>query len=1323
MGAEATAIQAVESICGSLSLIACIGMLIKISNQKSANFTSPLLLALFSFILVLSLMLIVGRAGLSNAGFCGFQGFMIEWMYMCIMLWDMLMSYLMYTWIVKRQHPKRMDKILHKNLIAVVVVALVVTIIVAGTDSIAEAYIWCWIGQRNWLARLFGFELFLIIAWFSNCAMLWSVRSSLQSRMKRATFHEKITALLESGKDGSIQTKLIVYLVIFTIVWFFVLLNRLAETLSNDTFFPTALLQSIFVSLQGFLYAFVYSGLVKCVFCRPRHYQKPVKVFLKDSALSDADYREEMVDPTPQNMALVTKAAKQFTPKKYSIFSTTFNMGEAPLSKMEQNVKDWILPGHDVYAIGVQECMDLASVRVAIQRHLGGPEKYQMYGIAIGSDTKSLGFHGFIALTVLVKTSELMEGNIQVTVPAKGAMATGADLIVTTAQNKGAVGIPLQIHDTSIGFVTCHLPSDSKGKSKLTKRNASAHAILKEVTLAPEDLGFDLHLQHDHVLVFGDLNYRMDTDGDGGGVNSLTGVTVACGVEKQGYGDDPNWITRKFNLLRHNSDPLFPTIQEIKLIHTSKSQAHGAWKSVLRADELRSIMDDGDAFFGFEEPMPAFPPSYKRRKYGDADCGDYTSFDTVIKGYSNTGYVENLLSVGSVRQKKSASMKLMKGINKHFRGSSNKRNQSSTTGESALTASALAEMGRNSLTEKPRPSEDEDSDGGGSSGKQTDGPATAAASDARSVRSNSTVNLEDYEEDFVPEKEDPSKLRPPSYTDRVLVHSLPDRRDRVTVQAYDSCDLVRVSDHRPVAMTLLLEVNSNVFYKESAQSDAHANVHEHSHAKEPQFELYELLISDFSVTLVDLLYVEDEDDDEEDGAAAGTGDAATTSSDEAIAGENPITGSAAWTGRPSDAASSSSSVSTSVAARFGGENAAVNPLHHPRSGLSRPGSTAMRSNLPFARITEDDEAATSTRAADTTTADEDGAVSQSSAVGAPAAEAAPSERGSILKKTRSGRIRFSDIDEAADSSATTATPTGAEDGGAAAGVESPPSLSPPSLSPFSSPDRKKKKGGIKFVEADSTTLGTTSLSATRESRGAESESTAASGHRTGDDIEMATLSSASSSAKEDGDGGDVVEVLTPPRPAPAPRMSILGASFSRSDLMKKSRSRSIFGSLRQGGGGRRKSLFQTFFGGGDDENAEEDGEIRKTESEDEIIKNMADQSMNWKGEASGDWRRRVIEEERERRRREKEAQPHNKLIKVVKKKKKKMNQHRIDQVTVVFPLPSKDPLLSYRRMYDFAKAFDMNESGPEQAQFDEENQMYVWTGVCVQSATDVKEAC
>jgi hypothetical protein len=598
MVSDATAIQVVETVGGSLSLFACIIMLVKLSTQKSKNFTLPLLLALFSFLLVLSIMLLIGRGAFASSGFCGFQGFMIEWMYMCIMFWDMLMSYIIYTWIVKRQHPKRMDKLIRKNLIFIVALALLVTVIVMGTDSISQAYVWCWIELRKPIARFLGFEIFLIIAWLSNCAMLISVHFSLQSRMKRATFHEKIAALMDTSHDGSIQRKLIVYLVIFSIVWFFFLLNRLVEAITNSNNFPTAILQAFFVSMQGFLYAFVYGGIVKGRLWRVGK-KKPTNLFLKGQNIADSEFREEIVEATPQNMTAVIKATKQYVPKKYSIFSTTFNMGEAPLSKMEANVKDWIVPGHDVYAIGVQECMDLTSVRVAIQKHLGGPEKYQMYGVAIGSDTKSLGFHGFIALTVLVKTSEIQEGSIQVTIPAKAAMATGADLIVTTAQNKGAVGIPLQIHDTSIGFVTCHLPSDSKGKSKLTKRNASAHAILKEVTLAPEDLGFDLHLQHDHVLVFGDLNYRMDTDGDGGGVNSLTGVTVACGVEKQGYGDDANWIARKFNLLRHHSDPLYPTIQEIKLIHAAKSQAYGAWKSVLRADELRSIMDDGDAFFLF----------------------------------------------------------------------------------------------------------------------------------------------------------------------------------------------------------------------------------------------------------------------------------------------------------------------------------------------------------------------------------------------------------------------------------------------------------------------------------------------------------------------------------------------------------------------------------------------------------------------------------------------------------------------------------------------------------------------------------------------------
>lgn len=783
MTGQDSALQAVASIGGSLSFIASAYMVRKYSSDKSKNFLALLLTAFFSLNLVVSAFLTIGRGSFGSEGFCSFQGFAIQWMFVALMLWVMLMSYLMYMWIVKKQHPKRLEKLIRRNLFAILCLGFVISIILLGAGSYAPTGIWCWISRSNPVARFLAFEDFLIGAWLVNIVTLLRVHSSISSRLKRATFHDKISELLNSSRDGNIQTKLMSYLGVFTFVWFFALVNRIVEAITGDTYFPTAFLEALFVPLQGFLYAITYSNLIKRKYCRSTS-RPSSKLFIKSHG--EGSYRVEMVDPTPENMALVPKtSSKAYAPKKYSIFTTTFNMGEAPLQYLQDNIKDWIVEGHDVYAIGLQECMDLAAVRNAILQHLGGPEKYQLYGIAIGSDTKSLGFHGFIALSVFVKTGEIIDGSIQVTVPAKGAMATGADLIITTAQNKGAVGIPLQIHDTSIGFVTCHLPSDSKGKSKLSKRNASAHSILKEVTLAPEDMGFDLHLQHDHVLVFGDLNYRMDTDGDGGGVNSLTGVTVACNVERQSYGDDPKWIHRKYNLLRHSSDPLYPTISEIKLIHAAKNNARGAWKSVLRADELRSIMDDGDAFYGFEEPMPTFPPSYKRRKgQVDADCGDYTNFDVVIKGYSNTGYVENLLQAerrGSSKKHMSAPIALAKGF-QSLTGSGKKRSGSNATDVRDSLSRSGDETGDNEDDRRAR--------------ALTLDNADAMASERRSS----------MDDNMPPEKDDPSKLRPPSYTDRVLVHSLPDRKDRLTIQAYDSVDLVRVSDHRPVSMTILLEV-------------------------------------------------------------------------------------------------------------------------------------------------------------------------------------------------------------------------------------------------------------------------------------------------------------------------------------------------------------------------------------------------------------------------------------------------------------------------------------------------------------------------------------
>ena len=53
-------------------------------------------------------------------------------------------------------------------------------------------------------------------------------------------------------------------------------------------------------------------------------------------------------------------------------------------------------------------------------------------------------------------------------------------------------------------------------------------------------------------------------------------------------------------------------------------------------------------------------------------------------------------------------------------------------------------------------------------------------------------------------------LRPPSYTDRVLVHSLPDERQRLRLKAYDLFETVTSSDHRPVGLCMELMVQRDV---------------------------------------------------------------------------------------------------------------------------------------------------------------------------------------------------------------------------------------------------------------------------------------------------------------------------------------------------------------------------------------------------------------------------------------------------------------------------------------------------------------------------------
>jgi hypothetical protein len=50
-----------------------------------------------------------------------------------------------------------------------------------------------------------------------------------------------------------------------------------------------------------------------------------------------------------------------------------------------------------------------------------------------------LGFHGYIALTVYVRLPEIKSGTIKLVESSSKDIASGANLIVTTAANKGKI--------------------------------------------------------------------------------------------------------------------------------------------------------------------------------------------------------------------------------------------------------------------------------------------------------------------------------------------------------------------------------------------------------------------------------------------------------------------------------------------------------------------------------------------------------------------------------------------------------------------------------------------------------------------------------------------------------------------------------------------------------------------------------------------------------------------------------------------------------------------------------------------------------------------
>jgi len=191
-------------------------------------------------------------------------------------------------------------------------------------------------------------------------------------------------------------------------------------------------------------------------------------------------------------------AGPEVVAESMSVFSTSWNAGESKPPSPELFLA-WLGPcrGHDLYAIGLQECSKKRDKWVkAILNHIMGVGQGDCYVIV---DRIRL---WDIMLIIIVKKKFMK----YIKYVEKDTVACGKAGVLG---NKGGVAIGFTIRDTSLCFINSHLAARAE---RLNKRENDYKKIISNMDIGTK--GIDILNQYHHVVWIGDLNYRIERDWD-----------------------------------------------------------------------------------------------------------------------------------------------------------------------------------------------------------------------------------------------------------------------------------------------------------------------------------------------------------------------------------------------------------------------------------------------------------------------------------------------------------------------------------------------------------------------------------------------------------------------------------------------------------------------------------------------------------------------------------------------------------------------------------------------------------------------------------------
>ncbi|KAG6475244.1 hypothetical protein ZIOFF_064462 [Zingiber officinale] len=232
--------------------------------------------------------------------------------------------------------------------------------------------------------------------------------------------------------------------------------------------------------------------------------------------------------------------------RRYKLFVSTWNVGGI-LPTEDVNLEDWldINNYYDIYVLGFQEVVPLSAKNVL------GKEKRRIL----------VQWNSLIRRT-LNRSSCGLEGGREGKAGERQKCGCAVSCSATFA-TQGSLALAVASWDaleTSFCFVCCHLASGGKEGDKMN-RNSDAVQILSRTSF-PRGPSLDLPqkiLDHERVVLFGDLNYRI----------SLPEATTRSLVEDE------------------------------------------QWNTLLQKDELRAEVSKGRAFEDWQEGGIAFFPTYK----------------------------------------------------------------------------------------------------------------------------------------------------------------------------------------------------------------------------------------------------------------------------------------------------------------------------------------------------------------------------------------------------------------------------------------------------------------------------------------------------------------------------------------------------------------------------------------------------------------------------------------------------------------------------------------------------------------------------------------